>query len=124
MRRILLVDDNETFRRSLREVLQQAGYEAQAAEEGAAALKLYRQQPFDLVITDLLMPGKEGLETIMELRRLQPELKVVAISGGGRIDANDYLPMAKKLGATETLAKPFTSEQILGVVAGLLDEGK
>ena len=122
MKRILLVDDNETFRRLLGETLQLAGYEVQTAGEGGAALKLYRKQPFDLVVTDLIMPGKEGLETIIELHRLQPALKIIAISGGGRVGPEDYLTLAERLGASKTLAKPFTAEEILEAVACLLNE--
>jgi DNA-binding response OmpR family regulator len=120
MKRILLVDDNEPFRRGLGLTLERAGYEVQSAPDGAVALKLFREFPADLVITDLIMPEKEGLETIMDLRRLQPELKIIAMSGGGRIDPNDYLPIAKKLGAALTLSKPFSTGEILEAVAGLL----
>ena len=122
MTRILLVDDNESFRTPLRSVLERAGYEVQVADEGRSALNLYQEQPFDLVITDLIMPGKEGLETIMELRQFQPGPKVIAMSGGGRMDASDYLPMAKRLGATETLAKPFTADEILKLVRRVLSQ--
>ena len=122
MKRILLVDDNESFRRPLGEALRRAGYEIQGAGDGSAALVLYQQQPFDLVITDLIMPEKEGLETIIELHRLKPELKIIAMSGGGRMNPEDYLPMARQLGAAATLAKPFTAEEILEVVDCLLDE--
>ena len=120
MKRILLVDDNESFRRSLGVVLQRAGYEVQSAADGSAALELYHQQPTDLVITDLIMPGKEGLETIVELRRLEPQLKIVAISGGGRMAPEDYLPMARHLGAAATLVKPFSPQEMLELVAKLL----
>ncbi len=122
MKRILLVDDNEAFRWTLSAMLQTAGYEIQSVGDGSAALKLFRQQPFDLVVTDLIMPGKEGLETIIELRRIQPGLKIVAISGVGRVAPGDYLPMARHLGAAATLAKPFTMEEILDVVARLLGD--
>jgi len=124
MKRILLVDDNENFRRPLGEILRRAGYEVSGAGDGSTALGLCRQHSFDLVITDLIMPGKEGLETIIELRRLEPELKIIAMSGGGRMNPEDYLPMARHLGADATLTKPFTAEKIQSVVAGLLDEDK
>ena len=120
MKRILLVDDNESFRRSLGVVLQRAGYEVQSAADGSAALELYHQQPTDLVITDLIMPGKEGLETIVELHRLEPQLKIVAISGGGRMAQEDYLPMSRHLGAAATLVKPFSPQEMLELVAKLL----
>ena len=117
MKRILLVDDNESFRKPLGLALQFAGYEVQTAPEGGAAIRLYTENPFDLVITDLVMPGKEGLETIIELHKIEPGLKIIAISGGGRMNPGVYLPMAAHLGAVATLAKPFTAKTILDLVA-------
>lgn len=107
MKKILLVDDNEVFRQLIEESLQHAGYDVQCAADGVEALKVYRQHAFDLVVTDLVMPEKEGLETIMELRKLQPAVKIIAISG------TPYLPLASKLGATKTLLKPFTPSQLI-----------
>jgi len=123
MPRILLIDDNGPLRRTLEKVLQRNGYQVQVAADGGAALKLFVQQPFDLVITDLIMPGKEGLETIIELRHLQPALKVIAMSGGGLGNAGDYLAMARTLGATHALAKPFPYSQLLETVARELGGG-
>ena len=120
MKRILLVDDDADFRLLLRETLESAGYHIETAAEGAGALNLYRRQVFDLVMTDLIMPGKEGLETIMELHGLNPGLKILAMSGGGCIEPESYLLMAQRLGATKTLSKPFTAEEVLESVAGLL----
>jgi CheY-like chemotaxis protein len=120
MKRILLVDDNDAFRRLLGRTLELAGYEIQTAAEGSAALKLFQQQLFDLVITDLIMPGKEGLETIIELHRLKPRMKIIAMSGGGRSDAGEYLPMAQGLGANLTLTKPFSEQEILEAITSLL----
>ena len=123
MKRILLVDDNESFRKPLGEVLRKSGYEVQTAAEGAAALRLFRQQPFDLVVTDLVMPGMEGIETIIEIRRIAPRAKIIAMSGGGRISPEDYLEMARHLGAARTLAKPFTAREFLESIAGVLNGG-
>jgi CheY-like chemotaxis protein len=120
MKRILLIDDNEAFRRPMGEILQRAGYEVESAPEGRAALNLYRRQAFDLVITDLIMPGMEGVETILALRQLAPALKIIAVSGGGRLDAQDYLPIAEHLGANKTLAKPFSAHALLDTVSCLL----
>ncbi len=120
MKRILVVDDNETFRLPLSATLQSAGYEVETAAEGGLAVKLHRKRPFDLVITDLVMPDQEGLETIMQLRQFQPDLRIIAISGDGRMDASNYLPLARKLGAGEILAKPFTAEQILEAIARMM----
>jgi CheY-like chemotaxis protein len=121
MKRILIVDDNAAFRGPLSLLLQQAGYIVETAGEGCTALRLFQQHSFDLVITDLIMPEKEGLETIMELRRMQPDLKIIAISGGGRLNFDSCLEMARLLGASKTLSKPFTARQILEPVASLLN---
>jgi CheY-like chemotaxis protein len=120
MKRILLVDDNEPFRRMVCKMLEGAGYSVVVAGDGAAALALFRMQDVDLVLTDLIMPEKEGLETILELRKLAPELKIIAMSGGGRVDADDYLPLAKAFGAARTLAKPFLAAELLTTVAEVL----
>jgi len=120
MKRILLVDDDEAVRRVMGEVLAQAGYAVEVAGDGATALALFRQKPVDLVITDIIMPGMEGLETIVEFLKQRPKLKIIAISGGGRIAANDYLPIAGALGASLTLAKPFSVEELEAAVRTLL----
>ena len=122
MKQILIADDNESFRRPLCEALRQAGYEVYGVADGAAALKLFSKKSFDLVITDLIMPEKDGLETLAELRKLRPRARAIAISGGGWVHPRDYLPMARSLGADATLAKPFTIAQILELVGNVLGE--
>ena len=121
MSRILVVDDDESFRRLVCQVLLRGDHEVLAAPDGRAALSLFRKQPVDLVITDLIMPEKEGIETIMELRRLQPDLKIIAMSGGGRLGITDCLKMARHIGAARTLAKPFALQEILEAVTSLLN---
>lgn len=120
MARILIVDDEDALRSLLSRALQKAGYEVATAANGAAAVEQFRAQPADLVITDLVMPEKEGIETILELRQLQPGLKIIAMSGGGYMEAQDYLQMAGKLGAMGTLSKPFTAQRVQQLVAELL----
>jgi CheY-like chemotaxis protein len=122
MPKILLVDDDEPFRKMLHKTLERAGYQVQDAPNGKAALELYRQEPTDLIITDLVMPEKEGLETIMELRRLNPAVKIIAMSGGGRMNPEVNLVMAQRLGAKRTLAKPFSQQEILDAIARVLAE--
>jgi len=116
MARILAVDDEDSLRRLLTAVLERAGHEVTTASDGFEAVRLVDAEPFDLVVTDLIMPGMEGIQTIQQLRRLAPELKIIAISGGGRGSAGDYLDLAKQLGATTTLTKPFTPEALLAAV--------
>ena len=90
------------------------------ATDGIAGLAAQENAAFDLVITDLVMPGKEGIETIIELRRRAPQLRIIAMSGGGHGKAVDYLELAAKLGAKRTLAKPFSLEQLTATVTEAL----
>ena len=113
MKSILLVDDDEQLRRMLKTVLQEAGHQVNEARNGNEALEIYNVAPTDLVITDLVMPDKEGLETIIELRRTHPDVKIIAMSGGARTGVHNYLDLAKKLGANYILEKPFSYQEIL-----------
>ena len=118
---ILLVDDDEAVRSVLRRGLVRAGYEVREAGEGGAALKLLASAPADLVINDLVMPGMEGIEFIMALRKTNPKLPVIAMSGGGRIGGPDnYLKIACACGAARILTKPFDLAQLVGLVQELI----
>ena len=103
MARILLIDDEDAFRGMLRQVLEREGYQVEEAPDGLKGVQHYRAAPTDLIITDILMPGQEGLETIRRLREEHPEAKIIAISGGGRKGTLDFLPLAKRLGVQHTL---------------------
>lgn len=121
MARILIIDDDDQIRKMLRLTLNAAGFDVIEAQDGKIAMKLFNQDlTVDLVITDLIMPEKEGIETIIELRRDFPKVPIIAISGGGRIDPNDYLLLAKKLGAQITLEKPFSRKDIINAVNELI----
>jgi CheY-like chemotaxis protein len=120
MARILIIEDEEEIRAVFREILERSGYEVEEAANGEEGLKLQRTRAADLIITDILMPDKEGLETISELRRDFPEAEIIAISGGGQIGAVEYLDIAKRLGAARTLNKPILSEELLAAVSSLL----
>jgi DNA-binding NtrC family response regulator len=120
MARILLVDDEAAVRELMAIVLQTEGHFILQAGDGNAALTALEANAVDLVITDLVMPGKEGIETIMDIRRRWPQLKVIAMSGGGRGSASDYLEMASHLGARRTLEKPFESEDLVKLVSEVL----
>lgn len=120
MARILVVDDEDSLRRLLKAVLERAGHEVTTASDGVEAVRLVDAGPFDLVVTDLIMPEMEGIATIQQLRRLAPDMKIIAMSGGGRGSAGDYLDMAKQLGASMTLMKPFTPEGLVEAVAQTL----
>jgi two-component system, chemotaxis family, chemotaxis protein CheY len=116
MPRILLVDDDEALRKMLRLRLVKLGHEVLEAANGKEALRLCEAVPPDLVVTDLIMPEKEGLETIAQLRRLRPDVKIIAMSGGGRINARDFLKIAKLMGASATLEKPFSHQELAMVI--------
>jgi DNA-binding NtrC family response regulator len=120
MARVLLVDDDEQFRRMLERTLVRAGHRVRVAGDGAEALGVMREDggttAFDLVVTDIVMPEKEGLETIMELRRLVPGMPVIAMSGGGRGTPENYLRAARMLGAFRTLEKPFDSKELIQAI--------
>ena len=116
MANILLVDDEEQLRSILRIVLESAGHDVEEAGNGKEAVESYRSRPADLLVTDIVMPEKEGIETIIQLRESYPEVKVIAMSGGGRTGDQNYLELAKKLGANQVLAKPFSNSEFLNAV--------
>jgi DNA-binding response OmpR family regulator len=114
------VDDDAPLLKLAVEYLSRAGHAVTTAANGKEAMRLVQDSTFDLVITDLIMPEKEGMEVIMELRRTIPTLKIIAMSGGGRIDAGDYPATAKQLGASQTLSKPFSGKELLEMVSAVL----
>ena len=116
MKRILVVDDEAQIRTMLTQMLEQEGYAVHTAENGEEGLAQVGRYAFDLVITDMIMPVKDGLKFIMELVRDYPDLKILAISGGGAIKAERYLTMAGYLGDIATLEKPFKREAFLELV--------
>ncbi len=124
MATILVIDDEESMRTSLKTMLTREGYDVLAAEDGKKGLELFTSHQVDLVITDIVMPEKEGLETIMEMQKASRDVKIIAISGGGRLEPAGYLYNAKALGAKHTFEKPFKQADLLGAVYELLkDEG-
>ena len=94
MKRILVVDDEDEIRMMLRQILEMEGYEVSDAANGRMAVNLFRNDPTDLIITDIIMPEKDGIETITELRRDYPDVKIIAITGGGRIGSENHLSNA------------------------------
>ena len=117
MARILIIDDEPNVRSMLRRMLHQAGHQVSEAGNGAEGIDLYERDLPDLIITDILMPEKEGIETIIALHRADPDLPIIAISGGGHSGGMDFLCVAEKLGARHTLSKPFRGDQLLGAVS-------
>jgi DNA-binding response OmpR family regulator len=118
-KRILVVDDNADLRSTIKALLQADGFDVAVAGDGRAALELHQSRPADVVITDLFMPDKDGIETIVELRKLSPQLKIVAMSGWTSTQGSDYLQVAREIGATVTLQKPFDPQELSRVVRQL-----
>jgi CheY-like chemotaxis protein len=121
MARILVIDDEVQIRTMLRQLLERSGYDVADAPDGNVAMKLHREEPADLIITDIIMPSKDGIETVCELTRAFPEVKIIAMSGGGSLSAEEYLDMAKRLGANRTLTKPIEKEDLLEAIRELLE---
>jgi len=117
---ILIIDDETKIREVLRQILERAGYEVMEASDGREGINLYRERQADLIITDIVMPKKDGLETITDLRIEFPGSKIIAISGGGRLDPKPYLELAEGFGADRLLTKPFGHEELLEAVQDLL----
>jgi DNA-binding NtrC family response regulator len=119
---ILVIDDEKDILQLITTMLTAEGYEVVAAEDGQRGLELLQDfDDIEIVITDLIMPNKEGIETIMDMHKIRPELKVLAMSGGGRGGISTYLSTAKNIGAAATLAKPFRKQELLDAVSGLIN---
>lgn len=120
MKKILVIDDDESLLKMMSELLTRSGYEVYKAVDGKKGLRLFYDNRPDLVVTDLIMPEKEGLEVIMELQKQEPKPKIIAISGGGKLKPESYLPLAERLGADYVLEKPFRNPEFLGLIEDLL----
>lgn len=121
-KRILVVDDEKPLRDILELTLCDEGYQVLTAADGNEAMELARTVHFDLVVTDIRMPGKDGIETIKELRVLDRKLKIIAMSGGQPGGIGDYLTLAKALGASAVLKKPFSSDHFISTLRAVLEQ--
>jgi CheY-like chemotaxis protein len=122
MAKILVIDDEPSILLMIKKMLEKAGHVVDMALNGNEGLQLFEKNKPDLLITDIIMPEKEGLETIVELRKKYPDLKIIAISGGGRISADGYLPGAKLLGANMVFQKPLIQKEFIEAVDSLVNE--
>ncbi|HEX4193911.1 MAG TPA: response regulator [Stellaceae bacterium] len=120
MKKILVIDDNMVVRNTIVQILESEGYEVISAEDGRRGLFVFRSEKPDLVVTDIIMPEKEGIETIRDIRGEVPDAKIIAISGGGRIGNTDFLKIARQLGASDIVAKPLDPDHFLDVVKNCL----
>ncbi len=122
MARILIIDDEPQIRSMLRLMLERDGYEVVEAPDGIEGIRAYRQKPTDLIITDLIMPNKDGIGMIIELQKEFPDVRIIAMSGGGLNKPEGYLKGAKKLGAAYTLTKPIDREKMLRAVKNTIKD--
>ena len=120
MARILLIDDESQIRSMLRLMLERVGYDVIEAADGMEGIKQYRDNPADLIITDLIMPNKDGIGMIIDLKKEFPNVKIIAMSGGGLNKPEGYLKGAKKLGAACTLTKPIDRDEMLRAIKDVL----
>lgn len=120
MSRILIVDDDQQIREMLRLTLERESHTVLEAADGVGAIAAFKTEDVDLVITDIVMPEKEGIELIMELKGIDPEVRIIAISGGGRINPEDYLKWARRFGVSHTFCKPVDRQELLTAVDELL----
>ena len=118
---IVIIDDDLEFRETFREVLELAGFEVVAVENGVAALVVLEQHAVSMVITDILMPGMDGIDVIHSIRRHNPSIKVIAVSGGDGARGSPSLTMASQVGADRVLKKPFGAHDLIATVRELLD---
>ncbi len=122
MARILIIDDESQIRSMLRLMLERVGYEIAEAPDGIEGIRQYRENPADLIITDLIMPNKDGIGMIIDLKKEFPKVKIIAMSGGGVNRPEGYLDGAKKLGASRTLTKPIDRDEMLKAVKETLKD--
>lgn len=120
MARVLIIDDQPEMRDIMRRSLELAGHDVIEASDGSGGIAQYRSTSADVVVTDILMPDSDGIELISSLRRVDPQVRILAISGGGSTGRVDFLRMASTLGARSTLSKPFSPAQLQARVAELL----
>ena len=124
MSHVLIIDDSERVRASVRAMLESSGFDVSVATDGQDGINQFRQERFDLVISDIVMPMKDGLQTIREIREMSPDIPIVAMSSGTHFSSEGSaqqmtsytLSIAEELGATRTIGKPFSRDNLLGVI--------
>jgi DNA-binding response OmpR family regulator len=120
MSKILVIDDDTIVRTTIVLLLEDAGHQVRWAVDGLRGMALFRSAQPDLVITDIIMPEQEGIQTISEMRKARPDAKIIAISGSGSFGNADFLKMARSLGAMDVIAKPFDPDVLLAIVKNCL----
>ncbi len=120
MTKILIIDDESSVIKMLSKLLERNNYEVISATDGNKGVRLFKEHNPDIIITDLIMPEKEGLEMIREIKQLKSDAKIIAISGGGANDPKMYLSLAAKFGAARTLTKPIDTKLLISTIEELL----
>ena len=121
MARVLVIEDNRDLRDLMQVILEQAGYDVELAADGMIGMKVQRERPADLVVTDIFMPNQDGIETIAQFRQSYPDLKVIVMSGDGKLAGRSaHLLTARELGVRALLPKPFDEDQLLSTIRGAL----
>ena len=120
MKVILVIEDDKSHQKLLNRLLEHQGYQVLIASNGKEGLKIVKENSVDLIITDILMPEKDGYEVIREVKALYPGIKIIALTGGGKIKAETYIDMASKLGAHRTIFKPLKRDVFLTAVKELI----
>jgi DNA-binding response OmpR family regulator len=120
MKRILVLDDDSTMRETIKDILIIEGHSVVVAANGKEGMNHIYAEVFDLIVTDVLMPDKDGIEVILEAKKKYPYINILAISGGGYISAENYLKMARDLGASASVMKPFDIDTFIEEVNSLL----
>lgn len=118
---ILVIDDEPAIRKVLRNILERSGYDVLTAESGVKGLQVFEARRPNLTITDLIMPDKEGLELIREMKAIDPDAKIIAMSGGGFGKAHTYLKLAERFGAASTFVKPVDAKEMISIIQSLLN---
>lgn len=122
MSHILVIDDDEQIRELINIMLEGEGHSVVLAEDGMVGLKKLEEAEFDLIITDIIMPNQEGIETIVQIKSKNPRTKILAISGGGRVGSTNYLTLAENFGVDSTMSKPFYHKDFVSCVRELLEQ--
>ncbi len=120
MARILIIDDDHAVRLTVQVILERDGHEVICAADGEQGLRAFQSAAPQLIITDIIMPNKEGLETIMQIRARDTKTPIIAMSGGGRVGNADFLKMALRVGANEILSKPFERQELTAAISRVL----
>ncbi|MEX0299127.1 MAG: response regulator [Kordiimonas sp.] len=120
MARVLVIEDDELARESVTLMLEESGHEVAMADDGDVGLKMFSEEPYDLVVTDLIMPEVNGMDVLSQIKQEHPDTRVIVISGGGRLTPISYLDVAMKLGADDVLTKPFTAFELTSSAAMVL----